>query len=128
MNYTDYEEIEEDEYSDEYWEDDEQEVFVTTRAKLYPSNLVFKNRRNHRSESQSEATPPFIFPLEDSTSILMEVEKQRKKRGKLLPALIEQLTEFNVSEYLQNLPCGLSVRQTAHEIPKYRSELIRAVR
>src|SRR5204862_150547 len=81
----------EDEYSDEYWEDDEQKVFVTTRAKLYPSNPVSKNRRNHRSESQreeelrspvqSEATPPFISPIEDSTPTLIEVEKQRKKRG-----------------------------------------------
>src|SRR5436305_7603155 len=43
-------------------------------------------------------------------------------------APIEQLTEFNVANYLRDLPCGLSVGQAAHEIPKYRSGLIRAVR
>src|ERR1700722_15163992 len=52
----------------------------------------------------------------------------KKPRRKLLPAPIEQLNEFNVSEYLQNLPCGLSVGQAAHEIPKYRFGLIRTVR
>ena len=52
----------------------------------------------------------------------------KKPRRKLLPAPIKQLNEFNVSEYLQNLPCGLSVGQAAHEIPKYRSGLIRAIR
>ena len=36
--------------------------------------------------------------------------------------------EFNIATYLQNLPCGLSVRQAAHAIPNYRSGLARAVR
>jgi hypothetical protein len=55
-----------------------------------------------------------------------KTEKSSQRR--LLPAPIEQLTEFNVSTYLQNLPCGLSVGQAAHAIPKYRSGLVRAVR
>src|SRR6185437_10482793 len=52
VNYADYEEIEEDEYSDEYWKDEEQEVFITTRVRPYLSNPVSKNKRNHRLESQ----------------------------------------------------------------------------
>ena len=59
---------------------------------------------------------------------ISKFEKQRKKRGKLHFAPIEQLTEFNVSEYLQNLPCGLLVGQAVYEIPKYQFGLIRAVR
>ena len=52
----------------------------------------------------------------------------KKPTRRLLPAPIEQLTEFNVANYLSQLPCGLSVGQVAHEIPKYRSGLIKAVR
>ncbi|PKY60196.1 hypothetical protein RhiirA4_333276 [Rhizophagus irregularis] len=52
----------------------------------------------------------------------------KKARRKMLPAPIEQLNEFNVANYLRDLPCGLSVGQAAHEIPKYRSGLIRAVK
>ena len=57
-----------------------------------------------------------------------ESSKVKKPRRKMLPAPIEQLTEFNVANYLRDLPCGLSVGQAAHEIPKYRSGLICAVR
>ena len=52
----------------------------------------------------------------------------RKPRRKLLPAPIESLNEFQVADYLRDLPCGLSVGQAAHEIPKYRAGLNRAVR
>ena len=54
----------------------------------------------------------------------VRIEKALKApKRRLLPAPIEQLTEFNVSTYLQNLPCGLSVGQAAHAIPKYCSRL-----
>ena len=69
-----------------------------------------------------ESTPePVVEPV--------RIEKALKTpKRRLLPAPIEQLTEFNVSTYLQNLPCGLSVGQAAHAIPRYRSGLARAVR
>ena len=47
---------------------------------------------------------------------------------KVITCPIEQLTEFNASTYLQNLPCELSVGQAAYAIPKYYSGLARAVR
>jgi hypothetical protein len=46
----------------------------------------------------------------------------------MMPAPIESLTEFNVAQYLQNLPCGLTVGQAAHAIPKYRSGMQKATR
>ena len=54
--------------------------------------------------------------------------KPFKPRRKMLPVPIEKLDEFNIATYLQDLPCGLSVGQAAHEIPKYCSGFIRAVR
>jgi len=45
-----------------------------------------------------------------------------------MPAPIETLTEFNIAQYLQNLPSGLTVGQAAHSIPKYRSGMMKAMR
>ena len=66
--------------------------------------------------------------IEGSTPISINASQPKKKRGKLLPAPIEQLTEFNVANYVKDLPCGLTVEQAAHNIPKYRSGLIQAVK
>src|SRR6266487_2867154 len=55
------------------------------------------------------------------------VSKPKKKREKMLPAPIEQITEFNIAEYLSALPSGLTVGQASHSIPKYRAGLRRAM-
>src|SRR4051795_8550529 len=55
-------------------------------------------------------------------------QEQRKPKGRMMPAPIETLTEFNITQYLQNLPSGLTVGQAAHSIPKYRSEMMKAMR
>ena len=67
------------------------------------------------STSQSEPTPTAPNAV-------------KKPRRKLLPAPIESVNEFQVADYLKDLPCGLSVGQAAHEIPKYRSGLQRVIR
>ena len=54
--------------------------------------------------------------------------EQRKPKGRMMPAPIKTLTEFNIAQYLQNLPSGLTVGQAAHSIPKYRSEMIKAMK
>src|SRR5687767_11043480 len=46
----------------------------------------------------------------------------------MLLAPIESLSEFNVSEYLQSLPCELTVGQAAHLLPRYCSEMQKAMR
>src|SRR3954451_6434694 len=43
-----------------------------------------------------------------------------KRRLKMSSAPIESLTKFNIAEYLQNLPSGLTVGQAAHLLPQYR--------
>ena len=116
-----------------------------TRARPYPKGPVSKNRRGRPDEAQREELlrptktqrfNPNMFKFDEE----MEVEQvptpepttkqktEKPPRRRLQPAPIEQLTEFNVSTYLQNLPCGLSVGQAAHAIPKYRSGLVQAVR
>jgi hypothetical protein len=131
-----------DEYDYETEEEEEYEVFLNTRSRPYPKTPISKNKRGRRSESQREEllrptmtqqfSPNMLeeeIEPEQTTHEPMVTEKTEKApRRRLLPAPIEQLTEFNVSTYLQNLPCGLSVGQAAHAIPKYRSGLVRAVR
>src|SRR4051812_18166020 len=68
-------------------------------------------------------------PTLEPTAESVRTEKALKtSKRRLLPAPIEQLTEFNVATYLQNLPCGLSVGQAAHAIPRYRAGLAKATR
>ena len=74
---------------------EEQEVFITTRARPYPSNPVSKNKRNRRSESQKEeelrapvqeeVTPPFISPIENSTLLQWKLKSKEKKEGSYFP-------------------------------------------
>ena len=52
----------------------------------------------------------------------------RPNKRKVTPAPIESLTEFNVAEYLQNLPSGLTVGQAAHLSPRYRAGIQQSVR
>ena len=131
-------------YSDEYEEygddnDCEVETYISTRetrsktrGKPYSEGITSKNKR---SESRKEENlrsivqdVPETYEEEISTPTPMTVDKQRKPRRKMLPAPIEKLDEFSVADYLKDLPCGLSVGQAAHAIPKYRSGLVRAMR
>ena len=50
------------------------------------------------------------------------------RRYRMSPAPIESLDEFIVSDYLQNLPSGLTIGQAAHLSPKYRAGFQRAGR
>ena len=36
-------------------------------------------------------------------------QEQRKPKGRMMPAPIKTLTEFNIAQYLQNLPSELTV-------------------
>src|SRR5688572_22028931 len=47
---------------------------------------------------------------------------------KMTPAPIESVTEFDVCNYLQVQPSGLTVGQAAHLLPKYRAGMQHAVR
>jgi len=126
-----------DEYDDDTYE---AKTYLNTRTGPYPSNPVLVNKRPRKSrklESQREEAlrVPIVDDDEEMDTTVpiapapvATVSKPSRPRRKMLPAPIEKLDEFNIATYLQDLPCGLSVGQAAHEIPKYRSGLIRAVR
>src|SRR5436305_223409 len=44
------------------------------------------------------------------------------------PAPIEQVTEFDIAQYIKDLSCGLSIGQASSRIPKYRSAMLQSVR
>lgn len=156
LNYVEYDEDGYyQEYDTEDEEEETYEAYVTTRSRStpYPSGAVSKNRRPKQSESRKEEELLFdtsSTPMEEDVIIEPETESEpeptpapikkkggrpkadpnapKKPRRKMMPAPIESLTEFQVASYLQDLPCGLTVGQAAHAIPKYRSGLIKAVR
>jgi predicted aspartyl protease len=46
----------------------------------------------------------------------------------MMPAPIEHVEEFDISKYIRDLPCGLSIGQASAHIPKYRSAMLKSVR
>ncbi|CAB4418294.1 unnamed protein product [Rhizophagus irregularis] len=133
INFLDYEEeyyYETEEEYEEYDDEYETELYAFKRKEPYPREIrEVKRRVMPRSESRKEEQTRVIQDEEMQDATQVSGSSQPKKaRRKMLPAPIEQLNEFNVANYLRDLPCGLSVGQAAHEIPKYRSGLIRAVK
>ncbi|GBB87795.1 hypothetical protein RclHR1_01430004 [Rhizophagus clarus] len=105
-------------YDDEF----ETEIYAFKRKEPYQREVrEVKRRAMPRSKSQKEEQTRFVPDVEMQDAEPLKVKKVRRK---MLPAPIEQLTEFNITNYLKDLPCGLSVGQAAHEIPKYHLGLI----
>ncbi|CAB4438607.1 unnamed protein product [Rhizophagus irregularis] len=133
INFLDYEEeyyYETEEEYEEYDDEYETELYAFKRKEPYPREIrEVKRRVMPRSESRKEEQTRVVQDeeMQDVTQVSGS-SQPRKARRKMLPAPIEQLNEFNVANYLRDLSCGLSVGQAAHEIPKYRSGLIRAVK
>ena len=74
------------------------------------------------SSSEDETVPT---PIQKKT-VGPTKKAKRQPKYKLLPSPIEQVTEFNIAQYIKDLPCGLSVGQAAKYMPKYRSGLTKA--
>ena len=55
-------------------------------------------------------------------------EPKKKPRRKLKPAPIENVNEFDIAQYISDLPCGLTIGQAAAQIPKYRGGLAKSMR
>ncbi|CAB4438749.1 unnamed protein product [Rhizophagus irregularis] len=133
INFLDYEEeyyYETEEEYEEYDDEYETELYAFKRKEPYPREIrEVKRRVMPCSESRKEEQTRVVQDeeMQDVTQVSGS-SQPRKARRKMLPAPIEQLNEFNVANYLRDLSCGLSVGQAAHEIPKYRSGLIRAVK
>jgi hypothetical protein len=122
-----------------------QEISEVKRNTAINSNILPDEEMDSESEEEVEfqmpasipQTPKNITPAVANTAAKKTViqtanptnaSTPKKKKYRMLPAQIESLTDFNVSEYLQSLPCGLTVGQAAHLLPKYRSGLNRATR
>jgi hypothetical protein len=54
--------------------------------------------------------------------------RKGKAKYSMKPAPIEEVTEFNIEQYIKDLPCGMSVGQAAKAVPTYRRGLQRILR
>ena len=68
-----------------------------------------------------EEAPPIIVPTPPANN-----PKERKPRRKMMPAPIENVTEFDIAKYISDLPCGLSIGQASSQISKYRTAMLKA--
>ena len=60
-------------------------------------------------------------PTAPEPSTAPNPKKKPKRKLKLAP--IENVMEFDIAQYIRNLPCGLTIGQALAQILKYRSGL-----
>src|ERR1041384_7931061 len=79
---------------------------------------------------KEEETPKIVvLKSKKITTITTTTAKgKRKPKYKMKPSLLKNVTEFDITHYLQNLPCGLTIGQAANLLPKYRSALGKSIR
>ena len=53
-------------------------------------------------------------------------KRERKFHMKLAP--IEQVTEFDIVQYIKDLPYELSIGQASAQIPKYKNAMLQSIR
>src|ERR1044072_8597360 len=148
VNMLDYEDEGEGYYSSEYSEYEDEVYYNRSYKEAYPatrSGRRYTTGRTSYPKKQNEDEWEEIDELRRNTRVnaqtnqkemeeVVETPKEttteskvRKKRGRMLPAPIENLTEFNVANYLSDMPSGITVGQAMHFIPKYRSGVRRAI-
>ena len=55
-------------------------------------------------------------------------KEKKERKFHMKPAPIETVTEFDIAEYIKNLPCELSIGQASTNIPKYQKAMLNSVR
>ncbi|GES87833.1 Sel1 repeat family protein [Rhizophagus clarus] len=77
-------------------------------------------------EGGEEYIIPVISPAE-TTPFTIKAQKIKRK-FKIKPAPIENVTEFDIVQYIKDLPCGLTIGQASSQIPKYGSTILKSVK
>ena len=108
--------------------EEEAKVYLhTTRARSYNTESRNEQRMRKRVQSGDEMNTDeetyIPAPLEPTPS-----EPKKKSKRKLKPAPIENVNEFDIAQYISDLPCGLTIGQAAAQIPKYRRGLAKSMR
>jgi hypothetical protein len=111
---------------DDYYEydptssEDEYEVFVQG---LSESSKERKTRKRVRTGDEMDENAEYIAPPEVPSNTPSKPKSRPKEKGArkfhLKPAPIERVSEFDIAQYIGDLPCGLSIGQASAQIPKY---------
>src|SRR5947209_808669 len=109
--------------------------FQTMQSGTYNDPFIVEDDDDEEMEDASseeeEETPKIVVsePKKTTTTTTTTAAKgKRKPKYKMKPSPLENVTEFDVTHYLQNLPCGLTIGQAANLLPKYRSALGKSIR
>ena len=123
-----YAEDEEYEYESELpSSEDEYEIYVQGLSESPKEKRTRKRVRTgeEMDENDQYITPPVIPP----TATPKATPKRKPERKfHMKPAPIENVTEFDIAQYIKDLPCGLSIGQASSQIPKYRNAMLRSIR
>ncbi|GBB98601.1 hypothetical protein RclHR1_32770001 [Rhizophagus clarus] len=111
---------------------------MTLNYTTLSSALLAQNNRKERQlrkrvkigdemdEGGEEYIIPVISPAE-TTPFTIKAQKIKRK-FKIKPAPIENVTEFDIVQYIKDLPCGLTIGQASSQIPKYGSTILKSVK
>jgi hypothetical protein len=105
----------------EYSSEEEYEVFVNKATK---TNEERRTRKRVRNNDDMITDEEYISPPEVPEEVINPPKvkgKKKERKFRMKPAPIEQVTEFDIAQYIKDLPCGLSIGQASSRIPKYRS-------
>jgi hypothetical protein len=108
--------------------EEEMEVFVNKTSK---QEEYRRNRKRVRNDDEMMTDDEYIPPPEMPEEVVNPPkikEKRKPRKSHMKPAPIEEVTEFNIAQYIKDLPCGLSIGQATSQIPKYRSAMLQSVR
>jgi len=88
---------------------EEAEVYLhTTRVRSYNTESRNEQRMRKRVRSgdkmNTDEKTYIPVPLESTSS-----ESKKKSKRKLKPAPIENVNEFDIAQYISDLPCGLTI-------------------
>src|SRR3954454_18919398 len=122
---------------DYYYSEEEYELYNNeTQSESKKENRLRKRVRTGEEMDENEdyiqlTTPETSEPEnipKKKTPPKKEKTSRKSPKFRMKPAPIETVSEFDIAQYIRDLPCGLSVGQASANIPKYRTALQKSIR
>ena len=96
----------------EYTSEEKYEVYIN---QTFRSDGKCQTRKKVRTNNKMETDEEYTIPEvpKEVINLSKTKEKRKEQKFKMKPAPIEQVTEFDISQYIKELSCGLSIGQAS---------------
>ena len=105
-------------------DEEEAEVYLNTRSRSYNKNTSESGkeqrlRKRIRTGDEMDEGDDAETYIPAPATAEAPIPTRKRSRRKMKPAPIENVTEFDIAQYIKDLPCGLTIGQASAQIPKY---------